>query len=139
MEFGSFGKTINEYGHFNGATFSYLFFWMIFYLCYYLIQKYNFILNKKTVNLIQNYIFYDTRYVYKSLIVIFIILTIFLFIQVFIFNGIAVLSGTMLKNEFRTSGVSNGLLAFGLVKFYAPALGALATYFFVKTQKRRKI
>lgn len=139
MEFGSFGKTIDQYGYFNGATFSYLFFWMIFYLCYYKVQKYNFVLYKKTINLVPNPIVYDNKYVYKSLIIIFIFLSLFLLTQLFIFNGIAVLSGTMLKTEFRTTGVSNGLLAFGLLKFYAPALGALATYFFVKTQNKKKM
>lgn len=139
MEFGSFGRTIDQYGYFNGATFSYLFFWMIFYLCYYGVQKYNFVLNKRVVNTISTPIIYSNKYIYKLLIIIFVFTTFFLFIQLFIFNGIAVLSGTMIKNEFRTTGVSNGLLAFGLLKFYAPALGALATYFFIKTENKKKM
>lgn len=139
MEFGSFGRTIDQYGYANGATFSYLIFWMLFYVAYYGIQRYSFVFHssrcKQEFNEITYY--YEDSRIYKALIFILIFSLFFLIIQVFVFNGISVLTGTMLKNEFRTTGVTNGLLAFGILKFYAPGIGALATYFFLKAEEKK--
>lgn len=129
MELGSYGPTINEYGHQNGATFSYLLFWGIFYIFYFKIQKYRIIVNKKVDT-------FENKNIFKILFYIFIFTFLLLLIQLFLFNGISVLSGTMAKNEFRTTGVSNGLLAFGILKFYGPGLGAIATFYFLKFNKK---
>jgi len=142
METGSYGITIAETGHYNGVTFFYIIFWMIFYIVYYNVQKYSFYydaLGKLKVcknNFLEKSFLYSNNKVYKIMIFSLILIFIFAVIHVFLLNGIVVLTGGMGKEEFRSSGISSGLLGYGISKFYVPAIAAYATFYFLHSMRK---
>ncbi len=130
---GGYGPTIHEYGSFNGSIAAFSLFVILFALSYHIVEKKTLKRKAKSATKLNQL---DQIRSFKPIYMCFLLIVFFMLAQLFLFGGYYVLFGDVGKGEFRTSFVKFGIIAYGTIKFYVPAVLAYMTYLYIRLNKR---